>query len=126
MYHFNFLNSLLYQFIKKNKELNFIQIGANDGKRFDPIHEFIKYNKHFVEGLVVEPVKDYYNQLCETYKEYPKIKPLNLAIHNSLKKTFIFKVGKEFEAKVPEFALGIASFDNEHHKKTNIASKYIT
>jgi FkbM family methyltransferase len=125
VYRFNFLDSLLYQYLRKYKKINFIQIGANDGKRFDPIHEFIIINKHDVSGLVLEPVNNYYTNLCETYKNYPRIKPMNLAIHNTLKETSIYKIGKEFEEKVPEFALGVASFNNKHHLRTNIPSKYI-
>ena len=125
VYYFDFLQSLLYQYLKKNKKIKFIQIGANDGKRFDPIYEFVKHNKDAVVGYVIEPIKDYYNDLCVNYKDFPKIKPLNFAIHNTLQSTKIYKVGKEFEALVPEFALGIASFDKDHHKKTKIPSEYI-
>jgi FkbM family methyltransferase len=125
VFNFNFFEDILYQLIKKRETINFIQIGANDGKRFDPIHEFIKYNPNNIKGIVIEPVKDYYQQLVKTYANYSNIKPLNFAIHNKLKETKIYKVGKQFESKVPEFALGIASFDKDHHKKTNIPSNFI-
>ncbi|AUP78174.1 FkbM family methyltransferase [Flavivirga eckloniae] len=124
--YFNFLESILYQKIKKEHKINFIQVGANDGKRFDPIYEFIKYNRLHVSGYVLEPIQDYFNDLKETYKDFPNIKPVNYAIHNTLTETSIFKVAKQYEDKLPEFALGIASFDKDHHKKTNIPSQYIT
>jgi FkbM family methyltransferase len=125
IFYFNYLESLLYQYILKYKSINFIQIGANDGKRFDPIHEFITYNKDNISGYVIEPIYDYFMELCDTYKDYPNIKPLNFAIHNDLSEAIIYKVAKEFEGIVPEFALGIASFDQNHHKKTNIPSKFL-
>lgn len=125
IFYFNYLESILYQYILKYKKINFIQIGANDGKRFDPIHEFIKYNKANVSGYVVEPVNDYFIDLCKTYKDYPNITPLKLAIHNTLSETIIYKIAKEYEKKVPEFALGIASFNSDHHIKTNIPSEFL-
>ncbi|WET01233.1 FkbM family methyltransferase [Flavobacterium sp. YJ01] len=126
VFYFNFLESALYQFLLKNKNINFIQIGANDGKRFDPIYEFIKYNKANVRGFVVEPVSDYFRDLCNNYKEYPNIVPLNYAIHNDLTEATIYKIAKEYESSVPEFALGIASFDPNHHLKTNIPKEFLT
>lgn len=125
VFYFNYLESILYQYVLKYKNINFIQIGANDGKRFDPIHEFIKYNKANITGYVVEPVRDYFIELCNTYKDYPNIKPLNFAIHNNLSEAVIYKVAKEFESIVPEFALGIASFDQDHHRRTNIPSEFL-
>ena len=46
----------------KNKIINqLIQIGSNDGKRFDIINEYIKiYSPNCV---LVEPIKTYFNQL---------------------------------------------------------------
>lgn len=126
VFYFDYLESILYQYIQKHKTINFIQIGANDGKRFDPIYEFIRCNKNSISGYVLEPVNDYFLDLCKTYKDYPSIKPLNFAVHNELSETIIYKIAKEFENDVPEFALGIASFDSEHHYKTNIPSQFLS
>lgn len=126
LYNLNFFESLMYQILRSKKHLTFIQIGANDGKRFDPMYHFVKYNKNNVQGYVVEPIHDYYKDLCHTYKTYNNIRPINVAIHQNLNETVIYRVAKEFEKNVPEFALGIASFDKEHHKKTNIPSQFIT
>ncbi len=38
----NFFELLLYELLKKNQGLYFIQIGANDGVSFDPIHNSAK------------------------------------------------------------------------------------
>lgn len=125
VFYFNFLESILYQYILKYKSINFIQIGANDGKRFDPIYEFIKYNKNSIHGYVLEPVGDYFLDLCKNYEKYSNIVPLNFAIHNDLSETSIYRVSKEYEERVPEFALGIASFNRYHHEKTKIPSEFI-
>ena len=126
VYNVNFFESCLYRLLEVKKNISFIQIGANDGVRFDPINKFIKVNKKNTSGIVIEPISNYFESLKITYKKYPKIKALNYAVHNTLKETIIYKVGKEHESKVPEFAIGIASFDPNHHKKTGIPSKYIS
>lgn len=68
VFNFNFFNQLLYLVLKKNKQIKYVQIGANDGVRFDLMYQFLKYNSAVTEGLVVEPVKDYYNDLVMNYK----------------------------------------------------------
>jgi hypothetical protein len=43
-------------------QISFIQFGANDGKRGDPINAFAK--RHSWSGLVVEPVPEYFSRGC--------------------------------------------------------------
>lgn len=124
--HFDFLNQLLYKIIQKKEQVKYIQIGANDGKRFDPIYDFIRYNHSKTSGLVVEPVKDYYLALRKNLKNFPKIIQIQKAIHNTQKSMKIYKVDEKFESKVPEFAMGIASFDKDHHTKTNIPEHFMS
>jgi FkbM family methyltransferase len=49
----------------RGDRLNFIQVGANDGKYGDPLHRYIlKYPWH---GILVEPQPDICNKLRENY-----------------------------------------------------------
>lgn len=68
----------------KNESFDFIQVGANDGISFDFLFEFV--TKRNSTGLVIEPVKDYFQELIENYKDYPKIIKINKAVHPSQKK----------------------------------------
>lgn len=120
LHYFNFLDSLLYQILRKQNTLKFLQIGANDGKRFDPIFEFVSVNHNKLEGVILEPIKDYYNELLTNYANYKNIVTVNKAIHNELKETTIYRLDKAKEHLAPEFAKGIASFNQHHHEKTNI------
>jgi len=43
-------------------KLTIVQIGANDGARFDPIHALLK-NRHRWVALFVEPIPSFYNNL---------------------------------------------------------------
>lgn len=123
--YFDFFDSLLHQLIKQNGTVSFVQIGANDGKRFDPVYEFVTIYENKVDGVLLEPVKEYYNDLVANYKPYKNIKTVNKAIHNHQNETTIYKVKKKYESELPELAKGIASFDSGHHKKTRIPSQYV-
>lgn len=58
----NTILSLLEQ-----RDLFFVEIGANDGKRKDPLYEFVR--KHNIPGILVEPQKELFKKLKENYKE---------------------------------------------------------
>ena len=53
--HFDFFESLLHALLNKNENLNFVQIGANDGVSFDPIFQFVTENHKQIKGVVLEP-----------------------------------------------------------------------
>jgi hypothetical protein len=42
----------------KNKPINFIQVGASDGLRWDPIRRFVIRDKW--KGVLIEPIKPVY------------------------------------------------------------------
>ena len=110
--------SFLCRHLEVHGTLNFVQIGANDGVMNDPIYRFIQKNKDKVSGFVLEPLPDIFSTLVMNYQSFPRIKPLNLAIHNSETEMLLYRVKSEYLSNVPAFARGIASFDPNHWKKT--------
>jgi FkbM family methyltransferase len=49
----------------RGERLNFIQVGANDGKSENPLYRYIlNYPWH---GILVEPQPDIFGKLCENY-----------------------------------------------------------
>ena len=78
---YNLINTqLILKLIFNNNNIkSLIQIGANDGKRFDQISKFIKNNNE-LKAVLVEPVKKYFEQLKENYKGFKNIKFENSAI----------------------------------------------
>lgn len=111
----------LYRQIRKNRSFFFIQIGANDGVSFDPIHPFVtKYSntKVSIRGIAIEPMADAYQQLCRSYSQFPNILTVKAAIHNSEKEMTLYKVDPEKLDQLPEGSRGIASFDPDHHKRS--------
>jgi FkbM family methyltransferase len=107
------------------RRLNFIQIGANDGKRFDPIYEFATSSRFHFRGLVVEPVPRFFQDLQHAYRDKPDIRPVNAAIHNSLSEATLYVVNEKYDAEVPEWALGTASFNKSHVIKAEVPEEYV-
>lgn len=61
---------------KRTKDFFFIQIGANDGLKADPIYLYV--NKYHWKGILIEPVQYIFNKLKANYKDVK-----NLAFENS-------------------------------------------
>ncbi|QRM87794.1 FkbM family methyltransferase [Lacinutrix sp. WUR7] len=93
----------------------FLQVGANDGKSFDFLYDFVIQRE--VSGVVIEPIKAYYNELCENYKNQDKIVKVNKAVHKTAKVVTVFKVEDSKLHGYPDWTKGIASFNKEHLTK---------
>lgn len=114
---------ILEKNFKVNSNFTFIQVGANDGISFDFLYGFVTKRKSV--GVVVEPIKEYYNELKENYSNYSEIVKINKAIHPTEKQITLYKISPNSLNKYPDWVKGIASFDKEHHKKLKIKSEDI-
>ena len=106
-----------------NKEFSFVQVGANDGISFDFLYEFVISRKS--SGVVIEPVADYFKELALNYSNYPAVKKINKAVHSFEKSIKIYRIKESRKQKYPDWAKGIASFDENHHKRWNISKEDI-
>lgn len=109
---------ILNKNFSKNSEFNFIQIGAHDGRRFDLLYDFVIERKS--EGIVVEPINQYFRILVENYKNFGNILGINCAIHPNLTEVNLFKVKEDSLGKYPEWVIGIVSLNDYHLLKNNI------
>lgn len=116
---------LIRERLRRRGEFCFLQIGANDGKRCDPLYGFVSANPDKVRGVVLEPLPDFYAQLKENYKKFPNIIPLNRAIHNENKKMTLYRADPAKSHKLPDYAKGIASFSKTHHEYTGVPTDCI-
>lgn len=107
----------------KSTNFNFVQVGANDGVSFDSLYEIVVNRKS--SGLVMEPIKEYFDVLVLNYKEFENIIKKNKAVHPTEKEFPIYKVKKEAYDKYPDWARGIASFNPSHHEALNIETSDI-
>jgi hypothetical protein len=55
-----------------------VQVGAHDGKRWDPVFGHITQNGW--NALVIEPDPIYFERLSENYADHPNVTPVNVAI----------------------------------------------
>jgi FkbM family methyltransferase len=115
----NMLNSVFYKHY--NVDFFFIQVGANDGRSYDPIYELV--TQHELAGLAIEPLPDMYELLKNTYLKYPKVRTANFAIHRTEKEVTLYRV--RANADVADWAHGIASLDPSHHHRSNTRSDLI-
>ena len=116
-------NECLVKEYAKSDDFFFIQIGANDGVKFDYLYDFVTQNN--CKGVVVEPLKAYFERLQNNYSDYPDIVPVNIAIHDAKKTVDVYYVDPKKLGSVPEWAEGIGSLDYNHHKKHGISSDCI-
>lgn len=87
----------------------FVQIGANDGIRADPLRPIIK--KYRLKGVMVEPLPDMYEDLVANYKGFPDLQFVNAAISEHAGDFSLYRFRRE--ANVEDWFHGTASFDRE-------------
>ena len=95
----------LLLFALGKKDIKIIQVGANDGKRSDPLYEFNKkfYNK--VQYIGIEPQEEPFGKLKETYRGF---------------KNFNFIKGAVGKGGIQEFYYFNDSFE-KYCKKNNLS-----
>lgn len=114
---------LLESLREQQEAFTFVQVGANDGVRFDDLYFFVTEKR--CKGLVIEPMRDYFERLVVNYKDYPQIKPVRLALHPTREKCTLYRVDPARAHELPHWAVGIASFLPNHHALSNTPSEYI-
>lgn len=101
------LDEVLLRVFAECHRLSFIQIGANDGSRADPI-------RHYVEscswsGVMVEPLPQYFASLHAKYAHRPDLRLLNAAVDATTGERAIYRLRPEIPG-LPDWAHGLASF----------------
>ena len=109
-YPFNLLEVLVEQQLNVDDRFFFMQIGANDGLRTDPLRPLVL--KHRLAGLLVEPLPDMFRRLVENYAGQPQLRFENCAIGPQDGEQPLYRVSPD--APVPDWAHGLASFDRRN------------
>jgi FkbM family methyltransferase len=87
----------------------FVQVGANDGIKDDPIRKFILATKW--RGLLIEPIPAYFQNLVRNYSGHAdRLIFENCAISDHEGHQTMFRI-KDGAAGLPAWATGLASFD---------------
>lgn len=117
------LDDILLYLFEKNKIHNLIQIGANDGLRFDDFNKFIK--KYAPRTVLVEPINEYFENLKKNYKNCKNIFFENVAISINDEIKYLYKVKKNKVHNYSDHIKGVNSFDIKHLKRHGVKSRHI-
>jgi FkbM family methyltransferase len=96
--------------ISRDPRFFFVQVGANDGVRDDPLRASIL--KYRLRGLLIEPLPDLFTKLQRNYADVPGLLFENCAVGAKSGETRIYRVREG--APVPDHAHGMASFNRAH------------
>ena len=118
------LDKFLQSIFQKQNITGLIQVGANDGLRYDHINKYIKHYK--TKSILVEPIKEYFDQLKKNYTDYENIFFENLAISVKDQINYLYKVKTNDLEKYDEHIKGISSFNFNHLMKHGVKKKHIT
>lgn len=108
---------------KENKNVKFLQIGANDGVSFDCLYDYVTKNRW--SGVAVEPLREFYDKLCFNYSEFSNVELVNLAIHPTKESISLFKVNPTYYNEFENWVKGIASLEKEHLIKHGVPENKI-
>ena len=114
---------LIDNLVKKGKIKSLVQIGANDGLRFDVLNKYIK--KYKIDSLLVEPIPFYYSKLKDNYAKENFVKLEKSAISQKSGTISMYTVKKDYLDKYDEHIKGINSVDKKHLIKHNVKSNHI-
>ena len=100
------IEEFLDHYSRRNRLVTFLQIGANDGFTYDPLHKFIKRDNW--KGIMLEPQPEVFNKfLIKLHRKRPEIIPLNAALdkRDGTKPLYQLVISNE------RWATGLASFN---------------
>jgi FkbM family methyltransferase len=100
-------HDVLLQRMAQTDEFFFIEIGANDGISHDRIFDYVKQYRW--RGILVEPVKYYFDKLVSAYSFSEDLIFANVAISDR-EETKAFHRIKEGIKFLPEWSEGLGSF----------------
>lgn len=102
------LDRILINVAENTDRFFFVQIGANDGVIYDPIYKFVtRYNW---AGILVEPVRCYFDRLLNNYRGYPNLQFENAAISDKDEQRDFYRVQEGLDF-LPEWCNGLGTFD---------------
>lgn len=106
----NALDEALLRCFDRLDGLAFIQIGANNGQRADPIHDLVA--RYQWSGLLVEPLPQHFAQLSQHHRDNPRLTLLNAAVDAQPGTRAIFQIRPDLPG-LPDWAHGLASFSED-------------
>ena len=113
------LIDLAQQLTTSRSDLVFVQIGANDGVRFDPMAEL--RGRVELRGAVVEPLSEMHASLKTVYSHHPNVALVLAAIHKDATQVDMYRV--KADSAREEWMLGIASLSPTHYQNLGVPAE---
>ena len=117
------LDKILNDLFSNNLIKTLIQVGSNDGKRFDNLNEYIKI--YSPKSILVEPIQKDFNELKNNYANQKNIFFENSAISVNNRINSLFRVDESKVEKYGEHVKGISSFEINHLIKHGVSKSHI-
>ena len=114
---------LLNTLFEERRINSLIQIGANDGERFDILNSYIK--KYKTKSLLIEPIKENYEKLKKNYENCPFVFFDNSAISVNDEISYLYKVAPKYIKNYSNHIPGITSFEKNHLLKHGVKKSHI-
>jgi FkbM family methyltransferase len=114
---------LIEALVRKRRPIKFIQVGANDGLRFDNLYSTV--TDQGWSGVAIEPLSKYFIELVNNYKNYQNVIPVNCGIHHTLREAKIYSVSDSALDLYPSWIDGCASMNREHLVRAGVSSHHI-
>lgn len=97
------------------EKVSFLQVGAMDGVKFDPLHKRIRAQGW--RGVLFEPLPDMFENLRRNYAGCEGLTLVQAAIDAEEGERHMFRIPQALVASgtLPEWALGISSFYNDRN-----------
>jgi FkbM family methyltransferase len=103
---------LIIKYFFDNKPANVVQIGSNDGKTGDPLHDLIKLNNWIV--TFVEPVPYLFEKLVQNYGTQPRFKFIQKAIGEGKSNFYFIDKQAGLDLNLPVWYDQLGSFNPNH------------
>ena len=117
------LDKILKNLFDNNLVKTLVQIGSNDGERFDILNKFIK--EYSPKSVLVEPIKQNFSDLKKNYASQKNIFFENSAISVRNEINTLFKVDETKLKFYDEHIKGITSFQIKHLLKHGVSKSHI-
>lgn len=95
---------------RSRRPFTVLQIGAQDGRTGDVVYPLLRTERW--RGIVVEPRREKFSELCDTYRGVAGVECLNVAVMPEAGEREIFYV-QDDDGDLPDWAGGLSSFLRE-------------
>jgi FkbM family methyltransferase len=111
----HWIHTVLHALARQQPEPHVLQVGAMDGKRYDPIYAFMRHYRW--HGLLLEPLPDLFAELTRNYAGQPNVTLVNAAIAETDGDRPMLRVRREAvrDGAVPLWAEGLGTFFPERN-----------